>query len=102
MASRKTDSKPSQRLSPRDDGGVHEKLIFKFSFANKNHVDYSPTRAISVSASSSCECKSKSEGTNNELEQIDTPVKLDNSEPTYKNEPLETPKNELHGAHPYA
>ena len=102
MASRKTDSKPQQRLSPRDDAGKHEKLIFKFSFANKNHADHSPTRAISVSASSSCECQSKSEGTNEEIEQLGTPVKLDNSEPTYQNDPLETPKNEFLGAHPYA
>lgn len=89
MASRKTSERPSEHLSPRNDIGKHEKLIFKFSFAHKNINDQSPTRAISVSASSSCECdRSRSEGTNEGLEQIGTPEKLDKSEPTYQNDPL--------------
>ena len=103
MASRMTSERPSLRQSPREDTGTHEKLIFKFSFAHKNLNEQSPTRAISVSASSSCECdQSRSEGTNEGLEQIGTPVKLDNSEPTFKNEPLQTPKTDLVEVHPYA
>jgi hypothetical protein len=63
----------------------HEKLVFKFSFANKHINEQSPSRALSVSADSSCECRS------NQGEEV-TPTKLPDHEPTFKNEKTETPK----------
>lgn len=71
-------------MSPKEETGKQEKLIFKFSFANKNLNEQSPTRAISVSASSSCECKSKhSDKTNEGVDQMATPVKFADHEATY-------------------
>jgi len=82
---------------------AQEKLIFKFSFANKNMNEQSPTRAISVSSSSSSEKKQfvKSSDTDNERLQV-TAVKLRDPEPTYmQNETLQTPSTK-EGIHPYA
>lgn len=56
MVSRQTSEKQSEQPSLRGSINGNEKLIFKFSFANKSNNEKSPTRAVSISGSSN-ECK---------------------------------------------